>query len=254
MTPCALPAHGFGVDIGGTGIKGALVDLATGELVSERFRIDTPRASTPDNVADVVAQVIAQGGYHGEVGITFPSVIPGGIARTAANIDESWIGLDIREVLATRLGMPVEVLNDADAAGIAEIRYGVGKGVPGTVLMLTFGTGIGSALFVDGTLVPNTELGHIEVDGKDGEQRAAGSVKEAKGLSYAEWAERVSRYLQVLEKGLWPDLIIVGGGISKKSAKWVPLLECRTPVKVARLLNNAGIAGAALAAHENLTE
>lgn len=244
--------QGFGIDIGGSGIKGALVDLTTGELLTERFRIDTPAESTPQNVADVVAQIVEKGGYSGEVGITFPAVVQGGIARTAANVDESWIGTDIAKVMSDRLGMPVDVMNDADAAGIAEMRYGTGKGVTGTVLMLTFGTGIGSALFTDGVLVPNTELGHIEVDGKDGEKRAAGSVKERKALSYAEWVERVNRYLEVLEKGLWPDLIIVGGGISKKADKWVPLLRNRTPVKVATLLNNAGIAGAAIAARENL--
>ncbi|WP_153505919.1 polyphosphate--glucose phosphotransferase [Cumulibacter manganitolerans] len=243
-------AQGFGIDIGGSGIKGALVDLDTGELLSDRFRIDTPKQSTPENVADVVAQVVERGGYQGEVGITFPSVVQNGIARTAANIDKSWIGTDIRGVMSERLGMPVEVLNDADAAGIAELRYGSGKDVAGTVLMLTFGTGIGSALFIDGILVPNTELGHIEVDGKDGEKRASGAVKDDKKLSYEEWAGRVSHYLQVLEKGLWPDLIIVGGGISKKAEKWVPLLENRTPIKVAKLLNNAGIAGAALAARD----
>ena len=244
-------SQGFGIDIGGTGIKGALVDLDSGELLSERFRIDTPKESTPENVAEVVAQVVEQGGYHGEVGITFPSVVQGGIARTAANIDKSWIGTDIGKVMSDRLGMPVEVLNDADAAGLAEVQYGAGKGVPGTVLMLTFGTGIGSALLVDGTLVPNTEFGHIEVDGKDGEKRASGAVKDDKDLSYKEWAQRVSRYLEVLEKGLWPDLIVVGGGISKKAEKWVPLLENRTPIKVAKLLNNAGIVGAALAARNN---
>lgn len=243
--------EGFGIDIGGTGIKGALVDLRTGELRSDRFRIDTPKPSTPERVLDVVAEVVAQAGHKGEVGITFPAVIQHGIARTAANIDEAWVGVDIAAVMRDRLGVPVTVLNDADAAGVAEVRYGAGVGVPGTVLMLTFGTGIGSALLVDGKLVPNTELGHIEVDGKDGEKRAAGSVREAKGWSFEQWAERVSRYLQVLEQGLWPDLIIVGGGVSKKADRWVPLLKNRTPIKVAHLLNNAGIAGAALAAHED---
>ena len=244
-------SHGLGIDIGGTGIKGAIVDLDDGSLVTERFRIPTPADSTPSNVVEVVAQIVERSGFSGEVGITMPSVIQGGVARTAANIDLTWIGTDVAKIMTDRLGMPTEVMNDADAAGLAEVRYGAGAGVPGTVLMLTFGTGIGSALMVDGILVPNTELGHIEVDGKDGERRAAGSVKEAKGLSYAQWAERVSRYLQVLEKGLWPDLIIVGGGISKKAERWVPLLENRTPIKVAKLLNNAGIVGAAYAAREN---
>lgn len=253
MATSTSRTQGFGIDIGGTGIKGALVDLDTGELLTDRFRFDTPKPSHPDAVADVVAQIVELGSYSGEVGVTFPAVVQHGIARTAANIDKAWIGTDIAQVLTERLGMPAEVMNDADAAGLAEVRYGVGKDVTGTVLMLTFGTGIGSALFVNGVLVPNTELGHIEVDGKDGESRAAGSVKDAKGLSHAEWAKRVDRYLKVLEKGLWPDLIIVGGGISKKADKWVPLLTNRTPIKVAKLLNNAGIVGAALAAHENLT-
>lgn len=246
-------SQGLGIDIGGTGIKGAVVDLNDGSLLTERFRIPTPESSTPANVADVVAQIVEQSGFSGEIGITVPSVIQRGVARTAANIDGSWIGVDVAKIMSDRLGMPTEVMNDADAAGIAEVKFGTGMNVPGTVLMLTFGTGIGSALLVDGVLVPNTEFGHIEVDGKDGEHRAAGSVKDRKDLSYAEWADRVSRFLQVLEKGLWPDLIIVGGGISKKAQKWVPLLENRTPVKVATLLNNAGIVGAAYAARENLS-
>ncbi|WP_134323201.1 polyphosphate--glucose phosphotransferase [Cumulibacter soli] len=249
----AGPHLGLGIDIGGTGIKGALVNLADGTLTTERIRIPTPTKSTPQNVAEVVAQIVEQSGYHGEVGITVPSVIQRGVARTAANIDQSWIGSDVTALMSERLSMPAEVLNDADAAGLAEVRYGAGRGVAGTVLMLTFGTGIGSALIVNGVLVPNTELGHIEVDGKDGEHRAAGSVKDRKGLSYPQWAARVSHYLQVLERGLWPDLIIVGGGISKKAEKWVPLLECRTPVAVAHMLNNAGIVGAAYAARENLS-
>lgn len=244
-------SHGLGIDIGGTGIKGAVIDLSDGSLVTDRFRIPTPQPSTPDNVCDVVAQIVDRSGFTGDVGITLPSVIQGGIARTAANIDPSWIGLDVAGVLRERLGMPVTAINDADAAGLAEMRYGSGAGINGTVLMLTFGTGIGSALFIDGILVPNTELGHIEVDGRDGEKRAAGSVKTAKNLSYGQWAKRVSRYLHVLEQGLWPDLIIVGGGISKKADKWVPYLTNRTPVRVATLLNNAGIAGAALLAAQH---
>lgn len=243
--------HGLGIDIGGTGIKGAVVDLSDGSLVTERFRIPTPQPSTPDNVCDVVAQIVEHSGFQGDIGITLPSVIQHGVARTAANIDQSWIGLDVAGVLHERLGLPVAALNDADAAGLAEMRFGAGKGVRGTVLMLTFGTGIGSALFIDGILVPNTEFGHIEVDGKDGEKRAAGSVKTAKDLTYPQWAKRVSRYLHVLEQGLWPDLIVVGGGISKKADRWVPHLTNRTPVRVASLLNNAGIVGAALLAAQH---
>lgn len=246
-------SHGLGIDIGGTGIKGAIVDLEDGTLVTDRFRIPTPQSSTPANVADVVAEIVERSAFRGPVGITVPSVVQRGVARTAANIDQAWIGTDVAELMSARLGLPTEVMNDADAAGLAEVRYGSAAGVAGTVLMLTFGTGIGSALLVDGVLVPNTELGHIEVDGKEAERRAAGSVKERKALTYGQWADRVSRFLQVLENGLWPDLIVVGGGISKKADSWVPLLRNRTPVAVASLLNNAGIVGAAYAARQNLS-
>lgn len=244
--------QGFGIDIGGSGIKGACVNLKTGELTSDRLRLPTPSPSTPEEVAKVVAQIVEQQKYDGEVGITFPAVIQHGIARTAANVDKSWVGANVKEIMTRQLPAGADVLNDADAAGIAEIRYGAGKGIDGVVLMLTFGTGIGSALFVDGRLVPNTEFGHIEVDGMDGEKRAAASIKDNEELSYPEWAKRVSRYLQVLENGLWPDLIIAGGGVSKKAHKWIPELQCRTKVVPAVLLNNAGIVGAALAAAENL--
>jgi polyphosphate glucokinase len=174
-----------------------------------------------------------------------------GVAHTAANVDKSWIGTDVDAGLSARIPGTVETLNDADAAGIAEMRYGAGRGQDGVVLMLTFGTGIGSALFVDGHLVPNTEFGHIQVDGEDGERRASAAAREREGLDYPTWARRVDRYLDVLEAGLWPDLIIVGGGVSKKAEKWVPLLSTRTPVVPAVLQNDAGIVGAALAAVEN---
>ena len=241
---------GFGVDIGGSGIKGCTVDLAAGRLVGERVRIDTPQPSTPDAVYAVVADVVGQFGWEKEVGVTFPGVMKKGVVHTAANVDKSWIGTDVDAGLDALIPGTVETLNDADAAGIAEMRYGAGRDKRGVVLMLTFGTGIGSALFVDGHLVPNTEFGHIQVDGEDGERRASAAAREREELGYPEWARRVDRYLDVLEAGLWPDLIIVGGGVSKKAQKWVPLLSTRTPVVPAQLQNDAGIVGAALAAHE----
>jgi polyphosphate glucokinase len=244
--------QGFGVDIGGSGIKGCPVDLGTGELVGERLRIDTPQPSTPDAVYEVVTRVVDEFGWTGPIGVTFPGVMKNGVAHTAANVEKSWIGTDVDAGLEKVLPGAVHTLNDADAAGMAEMRYGAGRDRTGVVLMLTFGTGIGSALFVDGTLVPNTEFGHIQVDGEDGERRASAAAREREDLGYPQWAARVDRYLDVLEASVWPDLIIVGGGVSKKAHKWVPLLSTRTPVVAAQLLNNAGIAGAALAAHENL--
>lgn len=242
---------GFGIDIGGSGIKGALVDLATGRLSGERLRIDTPRPATPDAIADVVAEIVQTFDWAGPIGITVPCVVQQGVAKTAANVDPSWIGTDADELFAKRLGRDTEdimMLNDADAAGIAEVRFGDKRSRRGVVLLLTFGTGIGSALFVDGRLVPNTEFGHIEVDGEDGEKRAAASVKDREDLSYPEWAERVTRYLTTLERSIWPDLVIVGGGVSKRAEKWVPLLKVRSTISVATLKNHAGIVGAAAAA------
>jgi polyphosphate glucokinase len=244
----------FGVDIGGSGIKGCTVDLAEGRLVGERIRVDTPQPSTPEAVYEAVAGIVGGFGWTGEVGVTFPGVMKKGVAHTAANVDKSWIGTDIDADLERRLpGGPVQTLNDADAAGLAEMRYGAGRDRGGVVLLLTFGTGIGSALFVDGHLVPNTEFGHIEVDGEDGERRASAAAREREDLSYPVWAKRVDRFLDVLEGSVWPDLIIVGGGVSKKADKWVPLLSTRTPVVPAQLRNDAGIVGAALAAREHLT-
>ncbi|MGH3762081.1 polyphosphate--glucose phosphotransferase [Actinophytocola sp.] len=246
---------GFGVDIGGSGIKGCTVDLDAGKLHDERIRIATPDPSKPDAVADVVKQIVDEFGWRGPVGITLPAVIKRGVAHTAANIDKSWLGTDAAALFADRLRQDpknVVVLNDADAAGIAEISYGWPHDREGVVVLLTFGTGIGSALFLDGRLVPNTEFGHLEVDGHDAETRAAASVKEDKDLSWAEWAGRVSRYIRGLEDLIWPDLIIAGGGVSKKADKWLPLLEVRTRVVAAELRNDAGIVGAAVAVRENL--
>ncbi|WP_040339745.1 polyphosphate--glucose phosphotransferase [Candidatus Blastococcus massiliensis] len=242
--------QGFGVDIGGSGIKGGLVDLEEGRLVGERVRIDTPQPARPEPVFDVVTEIVRSFDWTGRVGVTFPGVMKKGVAHTAANVDPSWIGTDVDAGLSGLIPGTVETLNDADAAGIAEMRFGAGRDRDGVVLMLTFGTGIGSALFVDGRLVPNTEFGHIQVDGEDGEHRAAASAREREDLSYPAWAKRVDRYLDVLEAGLWPDLIIVGGGVSRKAHKWVPLLSTRTPVVPALLQNTAGIVGAALAAAE----
>ncbi|WP_104530012.1 polyphosphate--glucose phosphotransferase [Blastococcus saxobsidens] len=244
--------QGFGVDIGGSGIKGCLVDLDEGRLVGERVRIETPQPSLPEPVYDVVATIVNTFGWTGQVGVTFPGVMKSGVAHTAANVDKSWIGTDVDAGLSRYIPGEVTTLNDADAAGLAEMRYGAGRDRSGVVLMLTFGTGIGSALFVDGRLVPNTEFGHIQVDGEGGERRASAAAREREELSYPEWAARVDRYLDVLEAGLWPDLIIVGGGVSKKAHKWVPLLTTRTPVVPAELQNDAGIVGAALAAAEQL--
>jgi polyphosphate glucokinase len=242
--------QGFGVDIGGSGIKGCLVDLEIGQLIGERVRIETPQPSLPDPVYGVVAKIVDSFGWTERIGVTFPGVMKHGVAHTAANVDKTWIGTDVDAGLEQLIPGSVITLNDADAAGIAEMRYGTGREQRGVVLMLTFGTGIGSALFVDGHLVPNTEFGHIQVDGEDGERRASAAAREREDLDYPTWARRVDRYLDVLEAGVWPDLIIVGGGVSKKAHKWVPLLTTRTPVVPAQLQNDAGIVGAALAAHE----
>jgi polyphosphate glucokinase len=244
----------FGVDIGGSGIKGAIVDLDKGDLATERVKYLTPNPSTPEAVAEVVARLVKEADWTGELGATFPAVIKNGVARSAANVDKSWIGTDVDKVFTDITGCDVTVLNDADAAGIAEARFGAAKGVRGVVLLLTFGTGIGSALLLDGKLVPNTELGHLELEGKDAEKRASSAAKDDEGLSYKQWAKRVHKYMAHVEKLFTPDLFVVGGGISKNAERWVPLLDLNTPVKPAQLLNNAGIVGAAMAAYEKFTQ
>ena len=244
----------FGVDIGGSGIKGAIVDLAKGDLATERVKYLTPHPSTPEAVAEVVARLVKEAGWSGDLGATFPAVIKNGVAKSAANVDKSWIGTDVDKVFTDITNCDVTVLNDADAAGIAEARFGAAKGVKGVVILLTFGTGIGSALLLDGQLVPNTELGHLEVDGGDAEKKASSAAKDNEGLSYKQWAKRVQKYLAHVEHLFTPDLFVVGGGVSKNSDKWLPLLDLNTPVKPAELLNNAGIVGAAMAAHEKFTE
>lgn len=240
--------HHFGIDIGGTGIKGAPVDVRQGTLAAPRFRIETPQPATPEAVAEVAGEVVRHFGWSGPIGATFPAVIKSGVARTAANVDRSWIDTDVAAVLTEACGGEVTVLNDADAAGIAEMMYGAGRDQPGVVIVATFGTGIGTALFVNGQLLPNTELGHLQIDGQDAETRASELAREKEGLSWGKWAKRVSRYIRELEALLWPDLVILGGGASKKSGKFLPLLEVRTRVVPAQLLNEAGIVGAALAA------
>ena len=242
-------AHVLGVDIGGSGIKAAPVDLDTGTLVSERVKLDTPHPAEPEAVAGVVSELVTRFSWTGPAGITFPGVVADGIIRTAANVDRSWIGTDANKLFAAATGLTVSVINDADAAGLAEMRFGAGVGQKGTVLMLTLGTGIGSALFIDGILVPNTEFGHVEIRGKEAEKRAAEAVREELALSWGKWAGRVDEYLEHMEMLLSPKLIIIGGGISRKSGKFLPLLTgLRAAVVPATLLNDAGIVGAAMAA------
>lgn len=240
---------GFGVDVGGSGIKGGIVDLDTGELVGERFKLATPQPATPAAVATTVATVVREFGWTGKLGVTYPGVVTNGIVRTAANVDKDWIGVDAATVISAELGgQHVAVLNDADAAGLAEERYGAGKDNTGVIVLLTFGTGIGSAVIHNGVLLPNTEFGHLEVGGKEAEHRAASSVKERKEWNYQRWTEEVTKVLVAVENAIWPDLFIAGGGISRKADRWIPMLKNRVPVVPAALLNSAGIVGAAMAA------
>jgi len=243
----------FGIDFGGSGIKGAPVDLVVGEFAAERVRIETPRKATPQHVVKVVADLVEQAKLpeDGAVGITVPGVVKNGVVHTAANIDPSWVGTDAQSLFADRLERPVTVVNDADAAGLAESRYGAAKGVQGLVIVTTLGTGIGSALIHQGSLVPNSELGHLEVDGHDAESRAANSVRERKDLSWKAWAKALTRYYRAVEAVLSPDLFVIGGGVSKHAERFVPLIEVDTPIVPATLRNSAGIIGAALHAHEH---
>ena len=237
----------LGIDIGGSGIKAAPVDVTAGTLSAERVKVATPRPARPQPIADAVAALVAGFGWTGPAGITFPGVVVSGVAHSAANLDPAWLGLDAAALFGGETGLPVTVLNDADAAGLAEMRFGAGAGQQGTVVMLTFGTGIGSALFIDGTLVPNTEFGHIEIRGKDAEKRASDRAREVHELDWAQWAGRVDEYMSHLEALLWPGLIIVGGGVSRKADKFLPLLDgLRARVVPAKMLNDAGIVGAAL--------
>lgn len=238
----------LGIDIGGSGIKGAPVDVEKGVMLVERQRLDTPQPSVPEAVGDVVAEIACQFNWQGPIGCTFPAVIKQGTAYSAANVDQSWIGFNGQQLFEQKTGCPVLLLNDADAAGIAEMEFGAGKGQPGVVIMLTFGTGIGSAIFVDGRLVPNTEFGHMEIRGKDAEDRAADRIRTEKDLSWEKWAGRVNEFLDRMELLFSPDLFILGGGVSKKYERFLPLLRTQAKIVPAQMLNEAGIIGAAMAA------
>jgi polyphosphate glucokinase len=238
----------LGIDIGGTGIKAAPVDVAAGQLTAGRLKLATPHPAEPDAVASVVSELVRHFAWQGPVGITFPGVVVSGTVRTAPNLDPHWIDVDAAGFLGRAAGQAVTVLNDADAAGLAEMRFGAGKDQRGTVLMLTLGTGIGSALFYDGVLIPNTEFGHIEIRGKDAEDRASERAREEGELSWGKWAGRVEEYLEKMEQLISPDLIIIGGGISRKSGKFLPRLSLHATVVPAALQNDAGIVGAAMAA------
>jgi polyphosphate glucokinase len=242
----------LGIDIGGTGIKGAVVDTKRGRLVTDRLRLLTPHPATPDAIADVVGEVAHHFDWDGPIGCTFPGVVKGGVVHTAANLDPSWIELPAAELFAKVTGCPVTMVNDADAAGEAEARFGAAKDQVGLVVAITLGTGIGTALMVGGQLVPNSELGHLPLRGGDAEHWAANSVREQLELSWQDWAGRVDEYLHMVEDLLWPDLFILGGGVSKQADQFVPFLTCRTPVVPAALRNQAGIVGGALAVHRHV--
>lgn len=243
----------FGIDIGGSGIKGAVVDLTTGEFVDERIKLPTPRPATPEAVAAIVREIVDQCGWEGPVGITLPSVVVGQKVLSAANIDKSWLGVDAQEIFSRHLDeRRFTVLNDADAAGLAEVAYGDPSARTGSVLFLTVGTGIGSALVVDGTLFPNTELGHVTVGDAEAEWQASSAAKDREELSYKKWAKRLTTVLREYEKIINPQTFIIGGGISRKFDKWGPLLEISTPIKAAKLRNTAGIVGAAMAISQGL--
>lgn len=242
--------HILGIDIGGSGIKGAPVDTITGTMLTERFRIPTPQPSHPLAVARVVAEIVQHFNWQGPIGCTFPAVVKHGVVETAANVDQGWVGTDGQALIQQETGCPILLVNDADAAGVAEMQYGAGKGHTGVVIMVTLGTGIGSAIFLNGILLPNTELGHLELRGKDAEFRASDRARQEKDMSWEKWAEKVDEYLRYLEFLFSPDLFIIGGGVSKKHEKFLPLIHTRAQIVPAQLLNDAGIVGAALAARE----
>jgi len=245
--------HILGIDVGGTGIKAAMVDTTSGELLSERVRIETPRPATPEAIGRTLKELLAEQQWSGPIGIGFPAAIQHGIACTAANIDKSFIGLAVAEVFSEQTGCPVFVANDADVAGLAEMRFGAGHGEKGVVLIVTIGTGLGTALFTGGHLLPNSELGHVYLDnGCEAERYASEAVRITKKLKWKEWGERLNLYLTTMENLLWPDLIVLGGGVSKKLNKFAPLITTRAPVVAASFLNQAGIVGAALFAEEEL--
>ena len=240
----------LGIDVGGSGIKGAPVEISTGELLAERYRIKTPDGAEPEPVAETVAKIANYFDWKGPIGIGFPAPIKGGVAMMAANISEKWVGVNADELFSQATGCPCTTLNDADAAGLAEMELGAGRGQPGTVIVLTLGTGIGTAIFYRGKLLPNTEFGHLEMNRKDAEYRASDFARQRDDLSWKKYAKRLNRYLMEMEKLFWPNLFIIGGGISKKSEKYLPLLTIDTLVVPAQMLNEAGIIGAALAARK----
>ncbi|MFC3479118.1 polyphosphate--glucose phosphotransferase [Kocuria carniphila] len=249
---------GIGVDIGGTGTKGGIVDLRTGELVGDRFRIPTPKPATPEAVATVVKQIVDElqsrpdaPAPDSHVGIVFPAIIKDGVALSAANVDKSWINTNVDALMTETLGREVEALNDADGAGLAEAYYGAGRDKTGLVMVITLGTGVGSAMILNGQLVPNAELGHLEIDGHDAETQASAAAREREDLPWKKWAKkRLQRYFSHVEFLFSPSLFIIGGGVSKNSEKFVPYLDLKTPVEIASLRNNAGIVGAALWAQQ----
>ncbi len=240
----------LGIDIGGSGIKGAIVDTEKGEFVTERLRIPTPQPAKPEPVADVVKQIADNFGWKGSIGCTFPAVVKHGVTLTAANVDDDWVGADAQTLLQELTGSPVIVLNDADAAGIAEMKFGAGLNRDGLIVILTLGTGIGSAFFMNGVLIPNTEFGHLKIRGKDAEHRASDKIRQDKEYSWKKWGKRLSEYFQYLEFLFTPDLFIIGGGVSKKHEKFFPYIHCNTEIVPAELRNQAGIVGAAMAAKD----
>jgi polyphosphate glucokinase len=245
--------QGLGIDIGGSGIKGAIVDLDKGDLIGERQRIETPQPATPQAVAQVVGELVRHFQWQGPIGVTFPAIVRNGVTMTAANVDKSWIGTDAAALFAAATGCKVGVLNDADAAGIAEMTFGAGRGrTKGLVMVLTFGTGIGSAIFLDGKLLPNSEFGHLPMPMKGiiAEHYCSERIRKEEDLKWGVWATRANHYLALLELLLSPDLFIIGGGISKKADKWLPLLKTQAALAPAELLNEAGIVGAAMAVQE----
>ena len=242
--------HTLGIDIGGSGIKGAIVDTEKGDFATDRLRIPTPQPSTPSAVADVVARISAHFDWNAPIGCTFPAVVKRGVTLSAANVDKGWVGMDAAGLFTERTGNRVLVLNDGDAAGMAEMKFGAGTGRDGTVVILTLGTGIGVSMFIDGTLAPNMELGHLIIRGKDAEERASERAREQKGYTWKKWGKRVSEYLRYLESLITPDLYIIGGGVSKRYQRFFPYLDCETELAPAQLRNRAGIIGAALAASE----
>jgi polyphosphate glucokinase len=241
----------LGIDVGGSGIKGAPVDTDTGQLLAERVRIKTPKKGEPEPMAEVVNQIARSFNWKDRIGIGFPAPIKGGVTLMAANVSEKWVGTNADALFTKVTGCDCTLINDADAAGLAEMSFGAGRGQPGTVILLTLGTGIGSAIFHRGHLVPNTEFGHMEMDGEDAEFRASDAARQRDDLSWKKYAKRLNKYLKAMEKLFWPDLFIIGGGISKESDKFLPLLTVETHVVPAQLLNEAGIVGAALGALRN---